>query len=341
MDEFLKDVEPDDVDAIIKIKDELKLCLKVDRNSPIGDFKIIKNNSNDAISVKVCSNAKIGGLLSSSEIIGLISKSNFSVVEQAHDEGIEQVAGEFVTKSTKIQKIGDKVLIEQGPRVIVKSEFESNENILAESGSFVFEALLARVGFHKEIALPWFDRSNCKQISKVLYRPLADKQVIALDGTDTVAYGVEKIITRLDENGNQVEKFTWFSYYSKTGALLEREQQDDMLSSNSSQTTTSNDPLLSPALPFYAIVETIPEELSMFQNDNKSLDQAGQQRIDINTDVQMQSELHRLTCLHKSEHTTYLKQNPLVLEIISDLTQHLLIHKPVDPMKEIYNFFDT
>lgn len=93
-----------------------------------------------------------------------------------------------MNKTTNIHTAGNTLLVEQGPRKTENCEYQVTQNILAETGSFIFEALLARVGFHKEIQLPWFDRSNCSKLSQVLYRPLADKIVVALDGSTTTAY---------------------------------------------------------------------------------------------------------------------------------------------------------
>jgi len=341
MDEFINAIESSDITAIVNIKDDLKLCLKDDRQTPVGRLEITKEiraAESEYINVNIVANAKIDSLLSSSTIFGKVNRKNFAVVEQTHDEGIEQVVGEFVNKTTTIHTKDDILFVEQRPRKET-CQYHITQKILAETGSFVFEALLARVGFHKEIQLPWFDRSNCKKLSQVLYRPLADKVVIALDGSTTTAYGVEKIITRFDDDGKQSEKFTWFSYYSKLGALLEREQQDDTSHSTSS---VSDKDFLSPALPFYAIVESIPgEDDNNSENERTRNENQNTAKIDVDTDVQMQSELHRLKNLHKAHHTTYLKQNPVVMEIISDLTQHLLIHKPENPMEEIHNYFSA
>lgn len=110
----------------------------------------------------------------------------------------------------------------------------------------------------------------------------------------------------------------------------------------SDSTSVSDKDFLSPALPFYAIVESIPvEDDNNSGNKRTSSENQNTAKIDVDTDVQMQSELHRLKNLHKAHHTTYLKQNPLVMEIISDLTQHLLIHKPENPMEEIRNYFSA
>merc|ERR1711879_1083133 len=164
----------------------------------------------------------------------------------------------------------------------------------------------------------------------VSYRPLPDKTVVAIDGSKTTGYGVEKVIQRATS-----QKVVWHSYYLPDGQLLERAEQGE-----SSTNPTSNDNV-EPALPFYAVVQTIPE-LSDTIKSNKNEAKTGgaiSTVIDMDSDVQMQSELHRLKKHEKAEHQTWLKEHPLAMYILSDLTQHLLIHKPECPVSEMKNYF--
>ena len=86
---------------------------------------------------------------------------------------------------------------------------------------------------------------------------------------------------------------------------------------------------------------SIPE-VSVFdsKSGNKTLSGDVDKVIDIENDVQMKSEFHKLKKHHLADHQTWLKEHPLAMNILSDLTQHLLIHKPDQPIKEMKNYFE-
>ena len=91
MDEFTSAIQCSDVAAIVNIKDDLKLCLKSDRQTPVGRLEITKEieaSKSENINVNIVANAKIDGLLSSSTIFGRVNSKNFAIVEQTHDEGM-------------------------------------------------------------------------------------------------------------------------------------------------------------------------------------------------------------------------------------------------------------
>merc|ERR1712170_52849 len=208
---------------------------------------------------------------------------------------MEQTQGEFVTRHTKIRCEDGLFVVLQGKNSIncdVIAEFQDKKGILGELGSMIFESLLARIGFHQEIELDWLDRSNVNVLATVVYRPLPDKTVTALDGTSTVGYGVEKVIKK--EN----KKIVWHSYFLPDGKLLERDQQQE--DSNNQE---------GPALPYYAIVQSIPE-VSVFDSKtgNKTMSGDVDKVIDIENDVQMKSEFHKLKKHHLADHQTWLKE---------------------------------
>ena len=98
----------------------------------------------------------------------------------------------------------------------------------------------------------------------VIYRPLPDKTITALDGTITTGYGVEKVINRSNQT-----KIVWHSYYLPDGKLLERVQQSDIKNKNCENCNPES--TTEPALPFHAIVATIPEcNLKGISDSNKS-----------------------------------------------------------------------
>jgi len=95
-----------------------------------------------------------------------------------------------------------------------------------------------------------------------------------------------------------------------------------------------------PSMPFYAVAETIPQHGMIGGAENKcGTDSNKSHQIDIEKDVQMLSEFHSSKKFHKSNHKTWLKEHPLAMEILSDLTQHLLIHKPDNPKDAIKQYF--
>ena len=173
----------------------------------------------------------------------------------------------------------------------------------------------------------------------VIYRPLPDKTITALDGTTTTGYGVEKVIERSNRT-----KIVWHSFYLPDGKLLERVQQNDIKNKNPDNSCQQCNPdsTTEPALPFHAIVATIPECSLAGISENKSSknEVVVDKLINMDNDVQMQSEFHKLKKHHLADHQTWLKEHPLAMNILSDLTQHLLIHKPDEPIKEMKSYFE-
>lgn len=349
MENFLEDVTTHDLIDVLSITDELKLCVKSEKSgglTPVGQLSISKSGTPDEFKVNLLSEAKIQALSSTSEITAVVGK-NFKVLSQEYTESMEQVQAEFVTRHTKFVHEDDCLVVVQGKNKVnldVTEEFHGKK-VLGELGSMVFESLLARVGFHQEVKLDWLDRSNVSCLATVTYRPLPDKTVTALDGSSTMGYGVEKVIQRGTENSS---KIVWHSYYLPDGKLLERTQQTSEVSKNNGLKThdsSENVETNEPALPFYAVVETIPESsgTSSFEKNsgNKGLNGDVNKMIDISEDVQMQSEFSKLKKAHLADHRTWLREHPLAMNILSDLTQHLLVSKPEDPIKEMKVYFDV
>ena len=192
-----------------------------------------------------------------------------------------------------------------------------------------------------------------------------------------MGYGVEKVIQRGSCNKSKSSKIVWHSYYLPDGKLLERTQQTSEVNKNNNNNKNQNssenaipsvrvstidqtidqcdccngegcnadsNTNAEPALPFYAVVETIPEISgnSNFEtkSGNKGLNGDVNKLIKISEDVQMQSEFSKLKKAHLADHRTWLKEHPLAMNILSDLTQHLLVSKPEDPIKEMKVYFD-
>merc|ERR1712157_358502 len=105
MDHFLKDVTFSDIKAVLEFQDTLKLCanIKNAKNqlilSPIGDLTIKKSllENGSQIKIEIFSDSKIDGLVTQSQISGIIASTNFSV---------EQPCGEThptITRSTELK----------------------------------------------------------------------------------------------------------------------------------------------------------------------------------------------------------------------------------------------
>ena len=155
MEHFLEDVTQSDLEAVLAIKDELKLCVK--DKIPVGDLTISKTGDAENFEVCLLSEAKFENLTSKSEVNATIKK-NFNVVQQEYAESMEQTQGEFVTRHTKIRCEDGLFVVLQGKNSLncdVIAEFQDKKGILGELGSMVFESLLARIGFHQEIKLDW------------------------------------------------------------------------------------------------------------------------------------------------------------------------------------------
>lgn len=325
------------MDSVLSIKDELQLCLKTEQANPtaVGQLRITKTPCTDGkFTVQLLSEANIQDLTSTSDISATIATEKFELLRQEYSEVLEQTKGEFVRRYTCYEKSDkNRIAVRQGKdeNNLEKSLEFAGKRVLGELGSLVFESLLARVGFHQEIQLDWLDRSAVDKIATVSYRPLPDKSVVSIDGSTTTGYGVEKVIQRGDD-----QKITWHSYYLPDGQLLERAEQGE-----SQKSTTSSNAVEMPALPFYAVVQTIPEISDTLKSKNSESKTSGaiSTGIDMDNDVQMQSELYRLKKHEKAEHQTWLKEHPLAMYILSDLTQHLLIHKPECPLTEMKNYF--
>ena len=125
---------------------------------------------------------------------------------------------------------------------------------------------------------------------------------------------------------------------------MERVQQNDIKNKNQDNSCQQCNPdsTTEPALPFHAIVATIPECSLAGISENKSSknEVVVDKLINMDNDVQMQSEFHKLKKHHLADHQTWLKEHPLAMNILSDLTQHLLIHKPDEPIKEMKSYFE-
>jgi len=380
MEHFLEDVTQDDISEILKFSDNLKLCLKIKKQNihskkPVGNLSITKSQASisdsqsniidpNSIQINIQTDSIIDELASKSSCSGKISLKNFNVLKQSHNEEIEQTTSELVERSTVIEERDGIFYVKQEAKkneLVINNETRKSElstendsiSLLAESGSFLFESLLARVGFHQEINLPWFDRSNIESLCQVRYRPLPDKKVEAVDGSSAVCYGIEKVIERKRAEENQENcnssnsnKIIWHSYYLPDGKLVEREQISNenikIISEKlNNQETTEN---IVPSLPFYAVVETMPpcSDLNKAKNNNKKLSDISENKgIDIESDVQMVSEYKRLHAFEYASNSTWLKEHPMTMSLLKDLTQHLLVHKPADPVLEMSKFFEV
>lgn len=340
MDHFLKDVTFSDIKAVLEFQDTLKLCanIKNAKNqlilSPIGDLTIKKSllENGSQIKIEIFSDSKIDGLVTQSQISGIIASTNFSVEQQSFSEIIDSETHPTITRSTELKADKDNqalnVLVDENNKINLKND-QINAKILADVGSFIFESLLARVGFHREIELPWFDRSNPKDLGKVRYRPLPDKTVVALDGTSKFekCFGLEKVVERSDQS-----KIMWHSYYLPSGYLIERKEQEQKNQEEK---------------PFHALVETIP--VNSNSNDASSYEKKHliskndrkDSGLSIENDIHMESEFIKLKNLKKMSNNTYLKEHPITQALLSDLTQHLLVHKPEDPVRAMAKYFDS
>jgi len=212
---------------VSNVNTKLSICVKSDKGPvPVGFLEICSSNQDAHIAVDIAASADIDNLKSCSKLSGKFSKLNFSVLEQHHSETIEKAAGEFVSRTTQVveskAESQTKLIVEQTQKKAQTQKLTvqiGKSPVLAECGSFIFESLLARVGFHKEISLDWFDRTGLdylENLGRVSYRPLPDKTVTALDQTTAMCYGVEKVIERLSTDGNR-EKLIWHTYHMPDG----------------------------------------------------------------------------------------------------------------------------
>lgn len=368
MDHFLEDVTFNDIQELVNFQDTLKLVLTDNPSQPIGEVTIQKafQNNNSQIKLKIQASATVDDLVSNTFCSGVISASNFGISHQTYEEDIEQTAGEIVRRSTKIENVKDaqgknNYRIVQHSQISHKSETSAQhnnlvENLLCESGSFVFEALLAKVGFHQEIIIPWFDRTKIELLNSVRYRPLPDKEITALDGSQAMCYGIEKVIDRKSSQSSETEsssnnsnRIVWHNYYLPDGHLISREQiSNTNIKFDRNLNEVASEINIMPALPFNAIVASIPESANSRSASSAAtlnLDlnkQINSQDPNINTKevVQMRSEYQKLHHFHKTSNSTWLNQHPTTMNLLKDLTQHLLIHKPENPVLEMKKYFE-
>ncbi|CAL8077125.1 unnamed protein product [Calicophoron daubneyi] len=312
---FLNSITPEDLNNIAF--DDSLLCYDAHGNT-VGQYSctlhIRSEGGNTLAAVHVLSEGTFEDMRSTIKLSAELSLSLDTLTQVA--EKRMEVDGGYYAKTTTVERKPDgyEVTTENEGRDNIKEIKKYSKVALnfyvSEAANLVLQRLLVKKGFSSPFEVCSLDLNGCP--SRALYIDLGERH-IHINGEEVLVHGIQRVI---DSKG--AFPSTWQTYYIEDGHLILRLQVGS---------------------PVTMRVERVPQ--IFIQEAVLSVPQIPKAILDWRDDMELYSRFLDQKEALKADYVLYLREHPLVKEMLSDFMGALMLRKPEDTIHFAVEFFKS